>query len=93
MQDAFSLAGRLAAAIGDQAGAALLAGYEAERRPAAASVIRANARISRLAAATGPVPRLARDYVMPNLLRFPSIARRAGLEASGLSRGAHPNQL
>ena len=93
MQDAFSLAGRLAAGLAGSAEGAVLAGYEAERRPAAAAVIKANARISRLAAATRPIPRLARDYVIPSLLRLPALSRRAGREASGLPRSGVSHQL
>lgn len=83
MQDAFSLAPKLAAALVD-ADDGILARYEADRRPVAAAVIRANARIARLAASRGPVAGLVRDHLMPRLLRVPRISRRAGLAASGL---------
>ena len=89
MQDAFSLAGRLAAAL-MSAGDGALADYEAERRPAASRVIKANARITRLAMARGRGPRWLRDHLMPALLRLPPVSRRAGLAASGLSRAAAP---
>ena len=83
MQDAFSLGARLAAALqGGDAG--VLAGYEMERRPAAAAVIRGNARITRLAMAKGRVPRFLRDHLMPRFLSLPPVSRRAGLAASGL---------
>src|SRR5205807_5424594 len=83
MQDAFSLGARLAAALqGGDAG--VLAGYEKERRPAAAAVIRGNARITRLAMAKGRVPRFLRDHLMPRFLSLPPVSRRAGLAASGL---------
>jgi 4,5-epoxidase len=83
MQDAISLAWRLAAALAG-ANETVLAGYETERRPVAARVIRSNARIARLAASSHPLALLLRDQVMPRLLRVPRIAQRAGLEASGL---------
>jgi 4,5-epoxidase len=83
MQDAFSLAEKLSAALAS-ADDRILASYEAERRPVAAAVIRANARITRLASSQGPVGRLVRDSVMPRLLRIPRVSRRLGLEASGL---------
>ena len=83
IQDAISLAGRLAAALAG-ADETVLAGYERERRPVAAGVIRSNARIARLAATDHPVGVLMRDHVLPRLLRVPPIAQRAGLEASGL---------
>lgn len=83
MQDAISLAGRLAAALAG-ADETVLAGYERERRPVAAGVIRSNARIARLAASSHPLALLLRDHAMPRLLRVPRIARQVGLEASGL---------
>lgn len=83
IQDAITLAGRLASTL---AGAAdtILAGYETERRPVAAGVIRSNARIARLAASSHPLAQLLRDHAMPRLLRVPRIARQVGLETSGL---------
>lgn len=83
MQDAFSLAPKLAATFSG-ANNRILDSYEAERRPVAADVIRANARVARLAANRGFVPRLLRDHIMPHLLNVPQISRRAGLEAAGL---------
>ena len=84
MQDAFSLAARLSTEQ-RRVPLELLTSYQAERRPVAARVIRANARISKLATSTGAVPRFVRDRVMPTLLNLPPVARRAGLEASGLA--------
>ena len=84
MQDAFSLAGRLSSEQ-RRAPLELLTSYQAERRPVAARVIRANARISKLATSVGIVPRFVRDRVLPALLNLPPLARRAGLEASGLA--------
>lgn len=83
MQDAFSLALKLS---GAQRGAPreVLSSYESERRPVAASVIRSNALITRLAMSKRAVPRLLRDQVVPALLRLAPLARRAGLQASGL---------
>lgn len=83
MQDAISLAAKLAAAVRTRA-AEFLEAYERERRPVAAAVIRANGRITKLAMSNRPVQRLIRDRVIPNILRFAPIARRAGLQASGL---------
>jgi 4,5-epoxidase len=84
MQDAFSLAARLSTEQ-RRAPLELLTSYQAERRPVAARVIRATARISKLATSTGIVPRFVRDRVVPTLLNLRPVARRAGLEASGLA--------
>jgi 2-polyprenyl-6-methoxyphenol hydroxylase-like FAD-dependent oxidoreductase len=91
MQDAISLAGRLAVVLAG-ANTSVLAEYETERRPVAAGVIQSNARIARLAASRHPLALLVRDHLMPRLLRVPPIARRAGLEASGL-RAADPEPI
>ncbi len=81
MQDAF----RLAADLADdptESPLNVLTRYEAARRPIAESVIRTNARITRLAMARAPAKRFLRDRVMPSVLSLPPVARKAGLAAS-----------
>ena len=80
MQDAFELAGLLL-----EGGDRLLERYQAARYPVAAAVIRANARVSRLAMGRGPLSSLLRDRFMPRILSLPPLARRAGLQVSGLA--------
>jgi 2-polyprenyl-6-methoxyphenol hydroxylase-like FAD-dependent oxidoreductase len=84
MQDAFSLARSFSTDQWPEP-LELLATYQSERRPVAARVIRANAKISKLAMSTRTIPRFVRDRVLPTLLSLPPLARRAGLEASGLT--------
>lgn len=81
MQDAFRLAADLAAHP-TETPLNVLTRYEAARRPIAESVIRTNARITRLATARAPAKRFLRDRVMPSVLSLPPVARKAGLAAS-----------
>ena len=81
MQDAFRLAADLTNDP-NQTPLNLLNRYQAARRPIAASVIRTNARITRLAMARTPVKRLLRDHVIPSIFSLPPVARKAGLAAS-----------
>lgn len=83
MQDAFFLAPKLAAAIRDTEAASLDA-YEPARRRVAGAVIKANAKITRLAMARNPMQRMIRDHVVPRVLRLRPVARRIGFQASGL---------
>nr|MDP9164663.1 FAD-dependent monooxygenase [Actinomycetota bacterium] len=87
MQDAFDLANRLSLDLSTSP-TDLVASYEAARRPVAHSVIRTNARITKLAMASQPVPRFLGNHVLPNVLRLTAPARRAGLKASGLAAPA-----
>jgi 2-polyprenyl-6-methoxyphenol hydroxylase-like FAD-dependent oxidoreductase len=84
MQDAFSLAAKLAESLAGS-GSDVLGRYEAERRPVAAAVIKTNARVTRLSMRHGAVPRLVRDHLMPRILSLPPVSRRVGRAASGLS--------
>ena len=90
MLDAFSLAGKLTDRIAGLPGE-VVERYQAERRPVAAAVIKTNSRVTRLAMSRGPLQRLLRDHLMPNLLGLSPVARRAGLVASGLD-AAQPSK-
>jgi 2-polyprenyl-6-methoxyphenol hydroxylase-like FAD-dependent oxidoreductase len=83
MHNGFNRAAKLAGALDGVPGDPLTP-RDAERRPRAATVIRSNARITRLAMSRGAVPRLLRDHLMPGLLRLPPERIGPRLEASGL---------
>ncbi|MGF0116893.1 FAD-dependent monooxygenase [Promicromonospora sp. Marseille-Q5078] len=95
MQDAAGLSWRLTAAV---RGAApdVLDGYEAERHPVGALVLRASGTILRLATRPGPVAAVGRSLLTEALSHLPPARRRAAATISALGvrypapRGAHP---
>jgi len=95
MQDAAGLSWRLAAVV---RGAApdLLDGYEAERHPVGALVLRASGTILRLATRPGPLPAVGRAVLTGALAHLPAARRRAAAMISALGvrysapPGAHP---
>jgi 2-polyprenyl-6-methoxyphenol hydroxylase-like FAD-dependent oxidoreductase len=80
LQDAFNLAWKLALVCGGQAAPALLASYEAERRPNALALVNSTDRGFGLLVSPDPLARLIRSFALPRvlglLLRLPA-ARRA----------------
>ncbi|MHA6624283.1 FAD-dependent monooxygenase [Pseudonocardia sichuanensis] len=98
--DAENLAWKLALAVRGLAADGLLDTYAAERRPAAADVLRRTTTNTRALVAEGAVARWVRDHVLVRYLDLPAVQRQATRAASqlGLSyrrgplggRGAKP---
>lgn len=82
--DAENLAWKLALVVRGCATDALLATYEAERRPLAADVIRGTSANTRFQTGSGPVVRLLRERVATPLLDRPVVQRWATAVASQL---------
>ncbi|MEV1295116.1 FAD-dependent monooxygenase [Pseudonocardia sp. NPDC049635] len=82
--DAENLAWKLALVVHGGARAALLDTYGAERRPAAADVLRRTTTNTRMLVAQGWFARLLRDHVLIRILDLPSVQRRATRVASQL---------
>lgn len=76
IQDAFNLGWRLAA--GD------LDGYERERRPVGAAVLRSSGALIRLMTVPGVRGRLLRAAVLRGVLRIPPVVRRGAGQISGI---------
>ena len=83
LQDALNLGWKLAAVLRG-ADEKLIDSYEAERRPVAQNVIRANASMTRLVVARRGLPKLVRTHVLPRALAIPAINARLGMGVSGL---------
>lgn len=82
--DAENLAWKLALVVHGTAGEDLLDTYTAERRPAAAEVLRRTTTNTRALVAQGRVARWLRDHVLLRVLDLPSVQRRATRAASQL---------
>lgn len=82
IQDAFALGWRLA--VGDDD---LLAGYQRERHPVGATVLRSSGATIRLMTLGGVGGRVARAVVLRGLLRVPLVARRGAGLFSGVAIG------
>lgn len=82
--DAENLAWKLALVVRGDAGGELLDTYTAERRPAAAEVLRRTTTSTRALVAEGAVARLLRDHVVVRVLNLPAVQRQATRTASQL---------
>jgi len=83
--DAENLAWKLALVARGAASDTLLDTYAAERRPAAADVLRRTTANTRLLVAEGRLARAVRDHVLVPLMNLPSVQHRATRIASQLS--------
>lgn len=82
--DAENLAWKLSLVVRGAAGAELLDTYTAERRPAAAEVLRRTTTNTRALVAEGAVARLLRDHLLVRILNLPVVQRQATRAASQL---------
>ncbi|MFD6059760.1 FAD-dependent oxidoreductase [Rhodococcus wratislaviensis] len=85
IQDAFNLGWKLAAVINEHAGPALLATYEAERRPVAEALLRSVAAQCSVQFDFTPEGVAFKRMFERELLPIPEVNRRIGLELNGLS--------
>src|SRR5215468_9400410 len=84
--DAYDLATRLAAVLTGQATAAVLDGYEHDRRPAALEVVTFTDRMTKMATVRSPAARALRDTALAAATRIPAIRNLITLWVSGLKR-------
>jgi 2-polyprenyl-6-methoxyphenol hydroxylase-like FAD-dependent oxidoreductase len=84
IMDALDLGQRLASVVVDGADDAVLDGYEAARRPAAARVLRLSRSSTRQLVARSPVERFARDQLVRVAHRLPPVQRRLSVGQAGL---------
>lgn len=85
IQDAAALAARLGAVLRDGAPAASLDGYEAERRPVAAGVVKFTDRMTRIATAGNASQRRVRNSVLRVLDKIPAVHRKMAMNLSELA--------
>ena len=76
IQDAFNLGWKLALAVRGVAAPGLLDTYEAERHPVARGVLRGTHLGTRLFLSGNPVMEAFREYVVPAVVKLPSVRRR-----------------
>jgi len=84
--DAYDLATRLAAVLTGQATAAVLDGYEHDRRPAALEVVTFTDRMTKMATVRSPAARALRDTALAATSRIPAIRNLITLWVTGLKR-------
>ncbi|MFJ9340049.1 FAD-dependent oxidoreductase [Streptomyces sp. NPDC101733] len=84
IQDGHALGLALAAGAGSADPAAALDVYEALRRPVALRVVALTDRMTRVATTRGPVPRAARNALLPLLARVPALRDRLARELAEL---------
>jgi 2-polyprenyl-6-methoxyphenol hydroxylase-like FAD-dependent oxidoreductase len=82
--DAENLAWKLGLVVRGVAGEELLDTYTAERRPAAAEVLRRTTTNTRALVAEGAVARMLRDHLLVRVLNLPAVQRQATRTASQL---------
>ena len=86
LRDAIALSGRIIAAVaagGDPGAPALLAAYQAERRPANLMMLAATHALDRLFSTDNPVIRTVRDLGIAGVERLPGLKRAFMLQAMG----------
>jgi 2-polyprenyl-6-methoxyphenol hydroxylase-like FAD-dependent oxidoreductase len=86
IHDAVNLGWKLAGVVRGTSPPELLDSYEAERRPAAAAVLRASEASTRMITARRPVERALRNTVMRIAHRLPPVQAKLTLEPAGLTQ-------